>query len=146
MTPDEWPHMRSIARCVLPVLVGPRIALTGASVRGAMMSQNVAALAVNARIRTVLTAILRHGSGVDGSTEVFDRLRPAERRRQDACARSAASRVDQRRGPCAAVQRSRLGVASQAAGHARRRAGAMAGGGPPPPPPPRGGERPRARA
>jgi hypothetical protein len=27
MTPDEWAHIRSIAKWVLPVLVGPRMAL-----------------------------------------------------------------------------------------------------------------------
>jgi len=28
MTPDEWESIRSIARCVLPVFVGPRTAVT----------------------------------------------------------------------------------------------------------------------
>src|SRR4029078_2759097 len=48
MTPQEWPHIRSIARWVLPVLVGPRIARTGASERGAIMP-NVAAHRAKAR-------------------------------------------------------------------------------------------------
>src|SRR5918997_5308210 len=39
MTPELWPHIRSIARCVLPVWVGPRMARTGASERGAIMSE-----------------------------------------------------------------------------------------------------------
>ena len=30
MIPDEWPSMRSMARCVLPVLVGPSTAVTPA--------------------------------------------------------------------------------------------------------------------
>src|ERR1044072_5354754 len=30
MMPEEWPSMRSMARCVLPVLVGPSTAVTPA--------------------------------------------------------------------------------------------------------------------
>ena len=32
MAPLEWPHIRSIARCVFPVLVGPRTALMAGAV------------------------------------------------------------------------------------------------------------------
>src|SRR3954453_5501652 len=66
MTPDEWAHIRSIARLVLPVLVGPRIARTGASERGAIIT-NVAARAPSARFlstsgfRAVLTLICETG-------------------------------------------------------------------------------------
>src|SRR3954463_14913398 len=40
MSPEEWPSIRSIARCVLPVLVGPSTAVTPAP--GARSEPNVA--------------------------------------------------------------------------------------------------------
>ena len=48
ITPDEWAHIRSIAKWVLPVFVGPRIARTGASERRAI-ALNVAAFRTRAR-------------------------------------------------------------------------------------------------
>src|SRR5689334_3857888 len=40
MSPEEWPSIRSMARCVLPVLVGPSTAVTPAP--GARSLENVA--------------------------------------------------------------------------------------------------------
>src|SRR5207253_3156228 len=66
MTPELWPHMRSIAKYVLPVLVGPRMARTGASERR-VTATNVAARAPNARLlrradfRPALTLIGHQG-------------------------------------------------------------------------------------
>src|SRR6185312_16180892 len=112
ITPEEWPHIRSIARWVLPVLVGPRIARTGASERGAICF-NVAAIGRGARFlrrddfRTVLTLIRHHRVGVE-----------VTKPRASAAALSppclAPAGLEERRRACLAVQHSRLGIVSAA--------------------------------
>ena len=82
MTPDEWPHIRSIAKWVLPVLVGPRIARTGASERGAIgIECGSAAAEAQGSNRADLSGFnldSRHRPGVDGSTQRSAGIRPAD--------------------------------------------------------------------
>src|SRR6185369_14580799 len=120
MTPDEWPHMRSIARCVFPVLVGPRIARTGASERR-VTAMNVAAPTGNARflhpeIRRVLTLFCDHRRCVDENRALSD-VWP-----QDGAHLVARHSEDgmEGRGPARpVVQRSSHGLASPACIHSR---------------------------
>lgn len=72
MTPEEWPHMRSIARCVFPVFVGPRIALTGASERAAI-SLNVAALGESASSRhfKLELTLFRQRKRIEGAADAW---------------------------------------------------------------------------
>ena len=65
MTPEEWPHIRSIARWVLPVLVGPRIARTGASERGAIISECGSAPERKVPFRTEVAREFRLGFNLD---------------------------------------------------------------------------------
>src|SRR3982750_4092529 len=69
MTPELWPHIRSIARYVFPVLVGPRMARTGASERGAIMVECASdwdeRKVPTADFSRVLTLFSDHGLCVD---------------------------------------------------------------------------------
>ena len=133
MMPDEWPHIRSIAKYVLPVLVGPRIARTGASERGAMPS-NVAPPRRSARFhstsgfRAVLTLFRQTGPCVDGPTQCGAGFRPADQRggRARAIALPAVGMENGGRAG-SVVQRRRHGGFAEAGGAAPRRADAMAG-------------------
>ena len=117
--PDEWPHIRSIARWVLPVLVGPRIARTGASERGAIVSECGSATR-NARFhsardfKAVLTSIRDTGARVviSETGAAFGRAEAPHPLR--ARALRAASGLEEPRRAGAAVQHRRLGVASAA--------------------------------
>src|SRR5690348_1542975 len=114
MTPDEWPHIRSIAKWVLPVLVGPRMARTGASERGAIMS-NVAARQGNARFlrqgdfRPLLTLFRHHGCRVDVT-------KPCASASAVASTFLASPRLEERGPARATVQHGRLGFIPAASG------------------------------
>ena len=115
----------------MPVLVGPRIARTGASERGAIIT-NVAAHARKRKVpstggfRAVLTLSGRLGAGVDCKTAFRAGFWPPIGQRPRASGRLQARRVEGR-GRCrVAVQRGRLGVASGAVRDPHRRAAPMA--------------------
>src|SRR6478735_1001476 len=114
MTPDEWPHIRSIAKCVLPVLVGPRIARTGASERGAISSMwqrlRPAQGSFHRLFKTVLTSIRDTCPCVDANSPCAA-LWTAEPH-SCAFARLAAPGLDERRLSRIAVQRRRMGFAA----------------------------------
>src|SRR6478672_5717514 len=115
-----------MARWVLPVLVGPRMARTGASERGAIIFECGSARGEGkvptAEIRLVLTSIGETGCRVDVT-------KPRAPAAAVAFACLAASRLDRRRRARAPVQHGRLGVAPAAERAAGQRAAAMAGAG-----------------